>query len=61
MMRKTQSLVRRFKEGDEKAFNQLLRLYQKKIYDLTYRIVRGPKFPSHQQPEFPPHGNGPGF
>ncbi len=34
------SLVRRFKQGDEKAFNQLVLRYQKKVYDLIYRMVR---------------------
>ena len=33
-------LVRRFKQGDEKAFNQLVLLYQKKIYDMIYRMIR---------------------
>ena len=34
------NLVGRFKHGDEKAFNQLVLRYQKRIYDLTYRMVR---------------------
>jgi RNA polymerase sigma-70 factor (ECF subfamily) len=33
-------LVQEFKQGDEKAFNQLVLRYQKRIYDLTYRLVR---------------------
>ena len=33
-------LVRKFKEGDERSFNQLVLRYQKRIYDLTYRMVR---------------------
>ncbi len=33
-------LVRRFKAGEEKAFNQLVLRYQKKIYDLIYRMTR---------------------
>jgi len=33
-------LVRRFKDGDEKAFNQLVLINQKRIYDLVYRMVR---------------------
>lgn len=34
------NLIQRFKQGDEKAFNQLVLRYQKRIYDLTYRLVR---------------------
>jgi RNA polymerase sigma factor (sigma-70 family) len=37
---KDSELVRRFKNGDEKSFNQLVLRYQKRIYDLTYRMVR---------------------
>ena len=37
---KDSSLILRFKQGDEKAFNQLALRYQKRIYDLTYRLVR---------------------
>ncbi len=37
---KDSDLVRRFKEGDEKSFNQLVLRYQKRIYDLIYRMVR---------------------
>ncbi|MFH1335576.1 MAG: sigma-70 family RNA polymerase sigma factor [Candidatus Zixiibacteriota bacterium] len=33
-------LVKRFKEGEEKAFNQLVLRRQKKIYDLIYRMTR---------------------
>jgi RNA polymerase sigma factor (sigma-70 family) len=33
-------LVQRFKEGDEKSFNQLVLRHQKRIYDLVYRMVR---------------------
>ena len=34
------NLVGRFRHGEEKAFNQLVLRYQKRIYDLTYRMVR---------------------
>ncbi|UCB53425.1 MAG: sigma-70 family RNA polymerase sigma factor [Candidatus Zixiibacteriota bacterium] len=34
------SLIQEFKQGDEKAFNQLVLRYQKRVYDLTYRLVR---------------------
>ncbi len=37
---KDSSLVGRFKKGDEKAFNQLVLRYQKKIYDFIYRMIR---------------------
>jgi RNA polymerase sigma-70 factor (ECF subfamily) len=37
---KDADLVRRFKEGDEKSFNLLVLRYQKRIYDLVYRMVR---------------------
>ncbi|NIN00144.1 MAG: sigma-70 family RNA polymerase sigma factor [candidate division Zixibacteria bacterium] len=37
---KDSSLVRRFREGDEKAFNQLVVRYQRRIYGLIYRMVR---------------------
>lgn len=37
---KDSSLVRRFREGDEKAFNQLVLRYQRRIYGLIYRMVR---------------------
>ncbi|MGB7063413.1 MAG: sigma-70 family RNA polymerase sigma factor [Candidatus Zixiibacteriota bacterium] len=37
---KDSSLFLRFKQGDEKAFNQLVLRHQKRIYDLTYRLVR---------------------
>ncbi len=33
-------LVRRFKEGEEKAFNQLVLRHQKRIYNLIYRMTR---------------------
>jgi RNA polymerase sigma-70 factor (ECF subfamily) len=33
-------LIREFKQGDEKAFNQLVLRYQKRVYGLTYRLVR---------------------
>ncbi|HEX7401652.1 MAG TPA: sigma-70 family RNA polymerase sigma factor [candidate division Zixibacteria bacterium] len=33
-------LVKSFKEGDEKAFNQLVLRHQKKIFDLIYRMTR---------------------
>ncbi len=34
------TLVRKFKRGDEGAFNQLVRKYQERIYQLCYRMVR---------------------
>lgn len=34
------ALVRKFKKGDEKAFNLLVRKYQKGIYRLCYRMLR---------------------
>ncbi|MGB2989341.1 MAG: sigma-70 family RNA polymerase sigma factor, partial [Candidatus Zixiibacteriota bacterium] len=34
------NLIQEFKQGDEKAFNQLVLRYQKRVYDLTYRLVR---------------------
>jgi RNA polymerase sigma-70 factor (ECF subfamily) len=37
---KDSDLVRRFKEGDQKSFNLLVLRYQKRIYDLVYRMVR---------------------
>ncbi len=33
-------LIERFLNGEEKAFNQLVLKYQKKIYDLVYKMVR---------------------
>ena len=33
-------LIKKFKEGDEKAFNLLVLRYQKRIYDMIYRMVR---------------------
>ncbi len=33
-------LVARFKSGDQAAFNQLVRLYQKKVYAVAFRMVR---------------------
>jgi RNA polymerase sigma-70 factor (ECF subfamily) len=33
-------LVKRFKEGEEKAFNQLVLRHQKRIFDLIYRMTR---------------------
>ena len=33
-------LVARFKSGDQAAFNQLVRLYQKKVYLVAFRMVR---------------------
>src|SRR3972149_10556234 len=33
-------LVARFKAGDQNAFNQLVRLYQKKVYAVAFRMVR---------------------
>lgn len=32
-------LVRRFKAGDEGAFNEIVRMYQKKVYSLCYRML----------------------
>lgn len=37
---KDTTLVRKFKQGDEKSFNLLVLRYQKRIYDLVYRMVR---------------------
>lgn len=34
------ALVRRFKKGDEGAFNELVRRYQERIYRLCHRMVR---------------------
>ncbi len=33
-------LVARFKSGDHAAFNQLVRLYQKRVYAVAFRMVR---------------------
>ncbi len=33
-------LIERFLNGEEKAFNQLVIKYQKKIYDLVYKMIR---------------------
>ena len=33
-------LIERFQNGEEKAFNQLVLKYQKKIYHLVYKMVR---------------------
>ena len=33
-------LVARFKSGDQAAFNQLVRLYQKRVYAVAFRMVR---------------------
>jgi len=33
-------LVVRFKSGDQTAFNQLVRLYQKRVYAVAFRMVR---------------------
>lgn len=33
-------LVEKFQKGEEQAFNQLVLRYQKKIYDLVYRMIR---------------------
>ena len=33
-------LIQEFKQGDEKAFNQLVLRYQKRVYNLIYRLVR---------------------
>lgn len=32
-------LVERFREGDEKAFNELVRLFEKKIYAYSYQML----------------------
>jgi len=37
---KTQELIQRFKQGEEKAFNELVNLYKKKIFNLVLRMVR---------------------
>jgi RNA polymerase sigma-70 factor (ECF subfamily) len=36
----TQELIRRFKQGEEKAFNELVNLYKKRIFNLVLRMVR---------------------
>ncbi|HEX9913186.1 MAG TPA: sigma-70 family RNA polymerase sigma factor [candidate division Zixibacteria bacterium] len=36
----TQELIRRFKQGEEKAFNELVSLYKKGIFNLVFRMVR---------------------
>ncbi len=36
----TQELIRRFKQGEEKAFNELVNLYKKRIFNLVFRMVR---------------------
>ncbi len=36
------SLIRRFKEGDEQAFNALVRRHQGRIYSLALRMLRTP-------------------
>ncbi|MCI0331190.1 MAG: sigma-70 family RNA polymerase sigma factor [candidate division Zixibacteria bacterium] len=33
-------LVARFKSGDQAAFNELVRLYQKRVYAVAFRMVR---------------------
>ncbi len=33
-------LVEKFQKGEQQAFNQLVLRYQKKIYDLVYRMIR---------------------
>lgn len=38
-----QALVRRFKAGDEGAFNELVRRYQGRVYGLACRMVRNPE------------------
>jgi RNA polymerase sigma-70 factor (ECF subfamily) len=40
MDQKDSDLIQKFKEGDEKAFNLLVLRYQKRIYDMIYRMVR---------------------
>ena len=37
---KTQELISRFKSGEEKAFNELVSLYKKGIFNLVFRMVR---------------------
>lgn len=38
-----QMLVRRFKAGDEQAFNELVRRYQGRVHSLACRMVRDPE------------------
>jgi len=33
-------LIEKFQKGEQQAFNQLVLKYQKKIYDLVYRMIR---------------------
>ena len=35
-----ESLIQRYKDGDESAFNELIRRYQKSIYFLSLRMVK---------------------
>ena len=37
---KTQELISRFKAGEEKAFNELVNLYKKRVFNLVLRMVR---------------------
>lgn len=37
---KAQELIARFKRGEEKAFNELVNLYKKRIFHLVLRMVR---------------------
>lgn len=40
---KEELLVQRAKEGDQEAFGELVRLYEKKVYALTVRICKNPE------------------
>jgi RNA polymerase sigma-70 factor (ECF subfamily) len=35
-------LIERFKEGDEFAFDLLVRRYEQKVYQLAYRLTNNP-------------------
>jgi RNA polymerase sigma-70 factor (ECF subfamily) len=36
-------LIKRFKDGDETGFDELVRRYQQRVYALLYRLVRNPE------------------
>ena len=42
-MQEDSELIRRFKNGDEASFDDLVRKYQQRVYALVYRIVRNPE------------------